>query len=39
MTRSAAATSRGRSAADPTVIVVGVDGSPGSAAALDFALT
>jgi nucleotide-binding universal stress UspA family protein len=32
------ASPRGRPADDPAVIVVGVDGSPGGAAALDFAL-
>jgi len=39
MTCSASRDNRGRSADDPAVIVVGVDGSPGSAAALDFALS
>ncbi|WP_151083546.1 universal stress protein [Nocardioides cynanchi] len=39
MTPSASPGSRGRSADDPPVIVVGVDGSQGSAAALDFALS
>jgi nucleotide-binding universal stress UspA family protein len=38
MTSSAPAATRGRPADGPAVIVVGVDGSSGSAAALDFAL-
>jgi nucleotide-binding universal stress UspA family protein len=38
MTSSAAAATRERPADGPAVIVVGVDGSSGSAAALDFAL-
>jgi nucleotide-binding universal stress UspA family protein len=39
MASSVPAASRGRLADDPAVIVVGVDGSAGSAAALDFALS